>query len=100
MHNIGEWSVDGHNMAAVIRKTATGWETVSICPNGNATWRQDARLQASAPEMLSVLQEALEFFEDRSEGEYFTDRAAPVGNAESRLASAIREVLSKAGALK
>ena len=56
----------------------------------------NARLIAAAPEMLSVLQEALEFFEDRSEGEYFTDRAAPVGNAESRLASAIREVLSKA----
>lgn len=58
----------------------------------------NARLIAAAPQMLSVLQEALEFFEDRSEGEYFPDRAAPVGNAESRLASAIRDVLSKAEA--
>lgn len=46
--------------------------------------------------MLVALHEAHEYFAVRSEGEYFTDRAAPVGNLESRLAADIREVIDHA----
>ena len=53
---VGSWHVDGHNMASVIRKTADGWETVARCPNENASWREDARKIAAAPDLLEALQ--------------------------------------------
>lgn len=56
---VGSWHVDGHNMAAVIRKTADGWDLVARCPNENASWREDARLMAAGPAMLNALRAAL-----------------------------------------
>lgn len=53
------WSVDGHNMASVIRKAGDSWQTVTTCPNSNETWKADARLIAAAPEMLEALKRAL-----------------------------------------
>ena len=93
---IGSWHIDGHNMASVIRKTADGWETVTTCPNANATWREDARKCAAVPEMLEALRDALEYFNERADAEYLPGRAAPVGNREMQIAGAIRHVLAKA----
>lgn len=90
------WHVDGHNLAAVIRKTDKGWETVARCPNDNGNWRDDARLISAAPEMLDALKEALEYFDDKADAEYLPGKAAPVGNREMKLAGEIRAAIAKA----
>lgn len=69
------------------------WRGVDIVPE---ELEANGRLLAAAPEMLGTLERILAYFDDRSEGEYFTDRASPIGNEEARIASEIREVVSKA----
>lgn len=82
---VGSWHVDGHNMAAVIRKTVDGWDLVARCPNENASWREDARLMAAAPAMLAFLKTVGEGdLEYMASAKFWNDLDAIVAKAEGR----------------
>lgn len=62
----------------------------------SAEWEANAALIAAAPEMRDALERAREYFAERAEAEYFTDRASPVPNEEMRILVEIDEALAKA----
>ena len=58
----------------------------------------NARLIAKAwliPELVVVLGEAEEYFDQRADAEYLPGQAAPIGNEEMRLLTEIRALLAK-----
>lgn len=54
------------------------------------------RLEAINRELVVVLSEAEEYFDQRADAEYLPGQAAPIGNEEMRLLTEIRAALAKA----
>ena len=94
MSVIGEFAVDGFNLAAVIRKTgdkcsAGEWETV--CEVKTADWRELAVLFASAPAMLEALKEI-----SRGAGPFSRDPLTHADNCIDAMKSLARDAIAKA----
>ncbi|WP_164822747.1 hypothetical protein [Sinorhizobium meliloti] len=47
--------------------------------------------------IIEALEACDEYFDQRADAEYFTDRAAPVPNEEMKLLTLVRDALRKAG---
>ena len=60
-HTDKHWSVDGHNLTAVIEKTETGWNKIHYCGDCEhnkesiEVCKSNAQLIAAAPDMLRLL---------------------------------------------
>jgi hypothetical protein len=46
-------------------------------------------------DLRTLLEDLSEYFDARADAEYFTDRAAPVGNEEMRFLGRIAEILER-----
>ena len=102
-HTAGPWHQDGHNLSAIIRctvprghpdakHTCGDYETVARCEGDN--WAANARLIASAPDLLEALAECEDYFDQRADADCDQDGFIP--NKEMRLLSLVREAIAKA----
>lgn len=56
---------------------------------------RDERMKECAGEMLELLKDAANVLSNYAEGEYFTDRASPIGNDAAKMEAAIVEFIAK-----
>lgn len=63
---------------------------------GDLHWtKQTVELKKRVDELEAILKTVEEYFDQRADAEYFTDKAAPQGNEEMTLLVDIRAVLSR-----
>lgn len=74
------------------------WLAITKCESVPAQHEANARLIAAAPELIDVLRECEEYFDQRADAEYFPDSAAPHPNEEMKLLTLVRDAIGKAGA--
>lgn len=91
---IGEFAVDGFNLAAVIRKTgdecaAGEWETVCIIKT--ADWNRLAKLFAAAPAMLEALKEI-----SKGQGPFSRDQLTHADNCIDAMKALALDAIAKA----
>lgn len=76
----------------------SGRNVASVNSHNTTEGKANALLIASAPDLIDVLRECEEYFDQRADAEYFPDSAAPHPNKEMSLLKAIRDAIGKAGA--